>query len=447
MSLFRKKVRMSLVLVTAGLGFGDESKGSTIDYLARKHDAKLVVRYSGGAQCAHNVVLEDGRHHVFAQFGAATLIPGVRTHLSRFMIVNPLTMINEDWHLQELGVHDGLKRMTIDREALVTNPYQVSANRMREMLRSKSRHGSCGMGIGETMSDALEDASTALRVGDLSDATVVRAKLKRSRERKIQSLVRSVKHAGSDIPPAARREWDRLLESFKDLETLVETYVAFAEQMKIVDESFLVEELREGTTLFEGAQGVLLDQDFGFHPHTTWTSVTFANANTVLTESRSTAEVRRIGITRAHTSRHGAGPLPTFNPELVLKREHNAQGPWQGNFRVGHLDLVLLHYAAKAVGQLDEVVVSHLDCFEQDALFRRVCTAYKSLESWPRWPEGASNSAERLASQEANNTRLLSAEPVYADFSSVEELIAGVEESTKAPVRLRSYGPTAADKK
>ena len=74
---------MATVVLLAGLGFGDEGKGTVTDYLVRTHSAKMVVRYNGGAQAAHNVVLPDGRHHTFAQFGSGTFVPGVRTHLSR----------------------------------------------------------------------------------------------------------------------------------------------------------------------------------------------------------------------------------------------------------------------------------------------------------------------------------------------------------------------------
>ena len=83
---------MAKVRVIIGLGFGDEGKGSCVDYNVRAHEADLIVRFNGGAQCAHAVVLEDGRHHTFAQFGSGTLVPGCRTHLSRFMLVNPIFM-------------------------------------------------------------------------------------------------------------------------------------------------------------------------------------------------------------------------------------------------------------------------------------------------------------------------------------------------------------------
>ena len=85
-----------LAILVAGLGFGDEGKGSIVDALVRKHGAHTVVRYNGGAQAAHNVVDLDGRHHTFSQFGSGTFVPGTRTFLSRFMVVNPLGMLIEE---------------------------------------------------------------------------------------------------------------------------------------------------------------------------------------------------------------------------------------------------------------------------------------------------------------------------------------------------------------
>ncbi|MGE3913811.1 MAG: adenylosuccinate synthetase, partial [Chloroflexota bacterium] len=120
--------RKAYILV--GLGFGDEGKGAWTDYLARTEPVHTVVRFNGGAQAGHNVVTPDGRHHTFAQFGSGTLVRGVNTHLSRYMLVNPLAMLKEDEALQALGVTDALRRTSIDRRALLTTPIQVAANRL-----------------------------------------------------------------------------------------------------------------------------------------------------------------------------------------------------------------------------------------------------------------------------------------------------------------------------
>src|SRR6476659_2269299 len=111
-------------IILGGLGYGDEGKGTWTDFLARVEPVHTVVRFNGGAQAGHNVVTPDGRHHTFAQCGSGTFVRGVNTHLSRFMLLNPLRLLREAEELCALGVGDALARTTIDRAALVTTPFQ-----------------------------------------------------------------------------------------------------------------------------------------------------------------------------------------------------------------------------------------------------------------------------------------------------------------------------------
>ncbi|NKY79097.1 adenylosuccinate synthetase, partial [Nocardiopsis dassonvillei] len=152
--------------VVVDLGFGDAGKGVTVDLLCARRRFGAVVRANGGAQAAHNVVTPDGRHHTFAQFGAGTLAPGgpVPTHLSRLMVVDPFALAAEAGHLASLGVADPFALVTVDRRALISTPWHRAANQARERARGEARHGSCGMGVGETVAYALarpEDAPTA----------------------------------------------------------------------------------------------------------------------------------------------------------------------------------------------------------------------------------------------------------------------------------------------
>lgn len=153
--------------IVVGLGYGDEGKGSIVDALTRRHNIGLIVRFNGGAQAAHNVWTDDGRHHTFSQFGSGMFVPGAKTLLSRFMLANPIAMINEEEHLRSVGVTDAWQRTFIDRRCLVTTPWHVALNRARERARGENCHGSCGMGIGETVADWLERPHSAFRVADL----------------------------------------------------------------------------------------------------------------------------------------------------------------------------------------------------------------------------------------------------------------------------------------
>jgi adenylosuccinate synthase len=112
----------------------------------------------------------------------------------------------------------------------------------------------------------------------------------------------------------------------------------------------------------EGAQGILLDEWVGFHPHTTWTDCTPASAVELLKQA-GLNRPRLVGVLRAHGCRHGAGPFPGERASLpdLLVGEHNNLGPWQGKFRVGLADMPLLRYALKVTGPLDELWIRHLD--------------------------------------------------------------------------------------
>jgi adenylosuccinate synthase len=391
-------------VVVVDLGYGDAGKGTVVDWLCARGPYTAVVRFNGGAQAAHNVVTGDGRHHTFAQFGSGTFTPGVVTHLSRFMLVDPLALAAEADHLAALGVGDALDRLTVDRDALLTTPYHRAANRARA---TAVRHGSCGMGIGETAAYAL-NCDDAPRVGDCHSPARLRRRLTRLRDRLFDEL------GPLDVP---------------DIADCAAAYGAFASRVRITGDGFLPALLRRGPAVFEGAQGVLLDERFGFHPYTTWSTTTFTNATTLLTEAGASA--RRLGVTRAYLTRHGPGPFVTEDPTLDRPEPHNRHGRWQGAFRTGHLDAVALRYALEVCGGADELAVTHLD-----APAPLICTAYDI--------GNRITPAEDLPGQARLTARLLTARPRYTELGP--DPSETLERTLGVPVTLRSYGPTASDK-
>jgi len=407
-------------IIVVDLGYGDAGKGAVVDWLCSPFGnapVHTVVRFNGGAQAAHNVLTPDGRHHAFAQFGSGSFTPGVRTHLSRFVVVDPLALAAEAWHLASVGIHDALDRLTVDRDALLATPYHQAANRARELARGQNRHGSCGMGIGETASYALCHPADAPRAGDCATPRTLTRKLATLAERLADEL------GPLDTPPLA---------------DLCDAYRVFAAKVPLVDPDYLSRVLHAGPAVFEGAQGVLLDEWRGFHPYTTWSTTTFANAETLLAEAGATAT--RLGVIRCYMTRHGPGPFVTEDPTLELPEQHNGRNRWQGPFRVGHFDALAIRYAAEVTGGVDEVALTHQDVAARHEL--RLCQAYQldgqrveRLEPGP---------ARDLQHQEQLTRRLLRARPVYdapgVDWQAV------VEQTTGAPITLASYGPTALDK-
>lgn len=325
-------------LVVVDLGFGDAGKGATVDWLCAPEaglGVAAVVRFNGGAQAAHNVVA-DGRHHTFAQFGAGTF-HGVPTVLSRHMLVEPIALAAESEQLAALGVPDPLGLLAVDGRALLTTPIHIAANRAREDARGSSRHGSCGRGIGETAWYALEHEAPT--VADCRTPAVLRGKLDRL-----------AAHYDALIGPSAH--------GYESIDALVAMYRDFAGAVRLTGDGELARAAARGRLVFEGAQGVLLDEWRGLHPHTTWSTVEPRHARAMIAGIGGTATV--LGVTRTYMTRHGAGPLPTEAP-LGNPEPHNGTGPYQGAFRQGHLDPILLRYAVDICGGIDGLVVNHLD--------------------------------------------------------------------------------------
>jgi adenylosuccinate synthase len=446
-------------ILIADLGYGDAGKGSIVDYLTRLTRAHTVVRYNGGAQAAHNVITPDGRHHTFSQFGSGTFVPSTRTHLSRFTILHPLAMLSEERHLRSLGVNDAFARLSIEREALVTTPFQQAANRIKELARGDGRHGSCGMGVGESMSDWLAHGADVLFAGDLTDRLTSVKKLVRMREIKIAQLESVVKAMPGNEMIAEE------LKPFHDphfIDAAADIYQHFARQVAIVDASHLGHLLKQpGVTIFEGAQGVLLDEWYGFYPYNSWSTLTYKNADLLLTENDFSGKSIRLGLVRGYATRHGAGPFVTEDPRLnaQLQDYHNGNNLWQRDFRVGYLDFVALRYALAVTGKIDGLVVTNLD--RMDILDQwQTCNRYRTSENpslvsgyfdleggWARDIKVPPDPTD-LTKQEALTKLLFTMQPVYdhrrKDLNAYLELISRILHS---PVVLTSSGPKALDKK
>jgi len=380
---------MKKAVIVAGMAYGDEAKGATVDFLCRDLGASLVVRYNGGHQAAHNVVLEDGRHHTFSQFGSGTFIPGVKTYLSRFMLVNPLAMMCEEEHLLSVGVTDAWQRTTVDENCVVVTPYHRAFNRLEEISRGHRAHGSCGVGIG--VARRLELEGLALRVKELGKGAKTRDILRTIRTRlQLESV--ALNYRFEDTPEVLQEQ--HTLAEYENDSELSGYYRAWLEKVKIVP-GFTPQD----GMIFEGAQGVLLDEKHGTAPHNTWTNTTFENAFTLLNEAGYQGEVTKIGCWRSYFTRHGSGPFPSESqwgeeehPEL-----HNTCGRYQGRWRIGSFDYDSAEQATKICGGVDEIAISHMD--------------YRRDPSGTMWVE----------------PKLL-------------------EDALGAPVTILSYGPTAQDR-
>jgi adenylosuccinate synthase len=357
---------MKKVFLVAGMNYGDEGKGTMVDFLTRYYNAGLVVRFSGGPQAAHNVVTPEKIHHTFAQFGGGTLA-GARTHLSRFMLVEPYALLNEANALSYKIKGNPLDCLTIDEMCPIITPFHWLTNKIKELARGENRHSSCGFGVGELRSDQEEGREDlVIYAKDLFETNILHKKLINIQDYRSQFIDKLV-----DCGP----ETERLCSIFYQykIPDLVNFYHnEFLPQVYIVDYRWLdlyVED-EPSPIIFEGAQGVLLDEVFGDAPYNTWTNTTFDNADVLLEKHLPNIQVEKIGVTRTYMTRHGNGPFPSeflnsFELENFIYPEkidnYNTEGKWQGKFRVGFFDEGLFHKALGYIKYLDCLAITHQD--------------------------------------------------------------------------------------
>lgn len=458
---------MGRIIAVGDLGNGDGGKGTNVDYLARRFpDTHTVVRHNGGAQAVHNVVTPEGTHHGFAQFGSATFVRDVGTHLSRFMLVYPTNLLREAETLATLGVPHTLKRVSIDERGPILTPYHKAVNWLREIDRGAENHGTTGLGIGELMQDIVANVEPILYAGDLRDTLTTARKVRHIRRRKNQEIDAVKTRIALTLTSSSSRHIIDALDILTDdryLADFLEDCRRLANSVRIVPGDYLGEILRrDGTVIFEGAQGVLLDEWYGFHPHTTWSTTTFANVDTLLAEHGYRDAVTKIGVLRGYATRHGAGPFMTESVELtkLLPDQHNSDASWQGQFRVGHLDLMATRYALDVVGRVDMLAVTCMDRMEVLPEWQ-VCDRYSyegeiSEELTKYFTSGTTGThapitrirvkpdRTDLIRQEALTRHLFRCSPKLTTAPrDIEGYLSLLEEKLRVPVGIVSSGSTA----
>lgn len=330
--------------VVIGANYGDEGKGLTIDYLARQQGAKgqapLIVRFNGGAQAGHTVVTDDGRSHVFHHIGAGSFVPGARTYLSSQFIVNPYTLRKELAATRELFT----PLIYVHPQCVVTTIFDMAINSIAELSRGAQRHGSCGMGVNETVTRNL--AGFQLRVGQVSRLAVdaLALILKDIVERWVPQRLEALGLGQAEL---------HQYELYATVLTDTSNFIKQAEYLKdliqplqILDRASLdalKASLAPGQdALFEGAQGLALDEFLGAFPYVTRSICGLPSAMAVGAFELGITEFEPLYITRAYLTRHGAGPLPQEG-ELITDRSlvdtTNTENMWQGTLRKAPLNL------------------------------------------------------------------------------------------------------------
>jgi adenylosuccinate synthase len=393
---------MKKVEVVIGSAFGDEGKGLVTDFLSSRRDSDAcVVRFNGGAQAGHTVEMPDGRRHVFSHFGSGSFA-GLPTYLSSFFVCNPIIFLRERAELIDLGV---APPVFVDASCPVTTPYDIMINQVVEQMRGKGRHGSVGVGFGETL-ERHSHAPYALSVRDLADSDLLRTKLEAISSKWVFARLA---HLGIATPEPI---W---LERFRS-EAIRERFIAdCAAFLNHVTPSGLNALAPYDHLIFEGAQGLLLDQTRGWFPHVTRSNTGLTNV-LALAEQIDMSKLDVFYLTRSYTTRHGAGPLPNElaeQPYRGIEDKTNRPNPYQGALRFAWFDLDLFRQTvmrdlADTTARFDiapHVSVSCLDQIDHQAGFIA---------------EGSMN------------------------WASDQALVSAISQAVGAETALMSYGPTRA---
>jgi len=338
---------MKTTSVVLGAGYGDEGKGVVTSTLAHDHD--LVVRFCGGSQAAHTVNYA-GINHVFHHFGSGTL-QYKPTYLAEEFIVNPIIYCEEKETLRN-------KNMTpilfIDDKCRLTTPFDMIINQTLEKKRGDKKHGSCGLGINETVTrDEVLDF-------DLSVYNCAK---------NIDKLKDMLQHLFETYYVKRADMLDLDVELFKHkekLDAILDHYIADFAHMclnsTIVDRDILEE---FDHVLFEGSQGLMLDEEYGKFPHVTRGRTGMTNVLKIFEEHKLEKTPKVFYVTRHYMTRHGEGPIDhEFDGTKTLFDRTNIPNEWQGVLRYGILDVETLCSTLKkdrVKGFKNNIVVTCMD--------------------------------------------------------------------------------------
>ncbi len=279
--------------IVIGANFGDEGKGLMTDYLASKSNGNpIVIRANGGSQAGHTVTTPQGQRHVFHHFGSGTFV-NAPTYLADTFVADPMSFLYEHEQLMGLGLNPNV---IINEDAFLVTPFDIMINWAAETKRGNDRHGSCGHGIHETMLRCNTHYITTVQ--SINHPTHLTRKLKQCRDEYAQVRINQLECAEYIDPDFY---CDEIIEEY------VEMAVKFKSLIRVVNSNKIL--LDFDHLIFEGAQGLLLDQHHQYFPYVTHSNTGIKNPMSILNTLRITqADV--YYMTRAYLTRHGAGPLP-----------------------------------------------------------------------------------------------------------------------------------------
>ncbi|GAA3636735.1 adenylosuccinate synthetase [Lentzea atacamensis] len=394
-------------VVLIGAQWGDEGKGKATDILGER--VQWIVRYQGGNNAGHTVVLPDGQKFALHLIPSGILTPGVKNVIGNGVVVDPGVLLEELAGLEEKGVDTS--GLLISSDAHLIMPYHVAIDKVTERYLGKAKIGTTGRGIGPAYQDKL--ARVGVRVQDLLDEKILRQKVEAALDFKNQVLVKVYNRKALDPDQVV----DQVLERGQHF------------VHRIADTRLLLNQAldRDEIVVLEGSQGTLLDVDHGTYPFVTSSNPTSGGA-TVGSGVGPTRISTVIGILKAYTTRVGSGPFPTeLHDDMgeYLRKQGGEFGVTTGRSRrTGWFDAVIARYASRVNG-ITDYFLTKLDVLSGLEKVP-VCVAYEV-------------DGRRVDEMPMTQTDVHHAVPVYEELPGWFEDISHCREFGQLPANAKAY--------
>ncbi|MDY6918373.1 MAG: adenylosuccinate synthase [Chloroflexota bacterium] len=394
------------VVAVIGAQWGDEGKGKIVDLLAEKAD--MVVRFSGGNNAGHTVINPYGEFTLHL-IPSGIFHSGAMCMIGNGVVIDPAVLLSEIQGLGDSGV--SMDRLFVSDRANLIMPYHILLDGLEEEARGGSAIGTTRRGIGPCYTDKA--ARLGIRTGDLLDKDVFRERLESVLEVKNRIITRTY-----EAPPLS-------------LEEVYSQYCRFGEQLAPFIRStdlLVVEALeRKQHVLLEGAQGTLLDIDFGTYPYVTSTSTFVGGASSGLGLAPTKID-RVIGVFKAYSTRVGSGPMPTeLDDEMgehIRQRAHEYGATTGRPRRCGWFDGVIGRLSARING-FSDFALTRLDILDAFPSLQ-VCTGYRL-------------DGETLSSPPSNSALLARCRPIYEELPGWQTDTSESRRFDDLPERARAY--------
>ena len=393
-------------LVLLGAQWGDEGKGKATDLLGDRVD--YVVRYQGGNNAGHTVVIGDQKYALHL-LPSGILSSNCVPVIGNGVVIDPAVLLEEIKGLNERGIDTS--KLTISLNAHLITPYHRTIDKVSERFLGKSKIGTTGRGIGPAYADKIN--RIGIRVQDLFDPSILRQKLEAALKDKNQVLVKVFNRNNINV--------DDVLAEYLNYAEILKPYVA--------DTALILNKALEAgkTVLLEGSQGTLLDVDHGTYPYVTSSNPTSGGACTGSGIGPTKID-RVIGILKAYTTRVGSGPFPTelFDEDgEALRRIGGEVGVTTGrNRRCGWFDAPIARYATRVNG-LTDFFLTKLDVLTGWEKIP-VCVAYEI-------------DGKRIEEVPASQSDFHHAKPIYEYLDGWTEDISNCKKFEELPVNAQKY--------